>query len=121
MSWLVIAAAAEHAATMLLFVVLLASFITFWWRNHLRDVYREWKVRRSDDVLDKLIERAEILFMLFGTPVTTELITDANGRHLAIECKKCQQRNRLVSGFRGAKCGKCKTPLVKHEWAQKPQ
>lgn len=96
--------------------------VFFGWTTFGKQVSAKWAVRRArrrggHELLDLLVERASILHMLFGNgTVMTQLLDTPAGHVMAVGCRSCGQMNRLVSGFEGACCGKCKAALVVPEW-----
>lgn len=79
----------------------------------LKPPVEEKKIKpHPDDSMQKILDGTEIMHTLFGPRVNITTRTTAEGRVVGIECRKCGQENRLVRGFDGAVCGKCKHPLV---------
>lgn len=84
------------------------------WKFHFKPMRdRQRIVGAEDDVLlRKIAENIMMLNAVFGPDLQLRTFDSKEGRSIAVVCQKCTKVNRLVRGFRGAKCGSCKLSLV---------
>lgn len=97
------------------------GFITFaaWhmWKNVFKPARDRRKILGAEDdtLLQKIGENLSLLHDVFGPQFQIRTYDEKAGRSIALVCPKCEKPNRLVRGFRGARCGNCKTSFVPKE------
>lgn len=90
-----------------------------WWMREycFKPLRAQRKVLGAEDdvLLGKVAETITMLHDVFGPQVRIRMSGTKDGRSITLVCERCSRSNRLVRGFRGARCGNCKSSLVTKE------
>lgn len=90
----------------------------YWmWKYHFKPMRARQRIVgvEDDTLLRKIGENLALLHDVFGPQFQIRTLDSNDGRSIALVCPKCEKANRLVRGFRGARCGNCKTSFVPKE------